>query len=212
MHIKIYFNDKPLFLTDAVTPGLEPYRHHEDTVLMDELSAPAVNAMIHEMKAPQIHAGLFVHSDLEALKQAFFRKFKVIQTGGGLVQNEQGNYLLIFRRGKWDLPKGKLDPGETIEACALREISEETGLERLSIDEHLITTYHTYDENGKHILKENWWYRVHAGGTQVIKPQIEEDITDVKWVASSDISTYMENSMPSIIDVMTAAGLMPDNN
>jgi ADP-ribose pyrophosphatase YjhB (NUDIX family) len=209
MYIKIYFNNKPLFLADTITPGLEPYRHHDDTVFMDELSAPAVNAMIHEMKAPQIHAGLFVHPDFEAMKHAFFKKFNLIRTGGGLVRNDSGDYLLIFRRGKWDLPKGKLDPGESIEECALREINEETGLINLTIEQHLVNTYHTYDENGKHILKENWWYLVKAAGKQLITPQVEEDITEVKWVTGSEIPLYMEKSMPSIIDVMTAASLMP---
>ncbi|RYF96347.1 MAG: NUDIX domain-containing protein [Chitinophagaceae bacterium] len=212
MHIKIYFNDKPLFLADAVTEELEPYRHHDDTVFMEELSSPAVNSMIHEMKAQQIHAGLMVYPDLEAMKHAFFKKFILIKTGGGLVHDENGDYLLIFRRGKWDLPKGKMDPGETIENCALREINEETGLKNLSIERHLVNTYHTYDENGKHILKENWWYLVKAEGQQLITPQTEEDITEVKWVKANEIAAYMENSMPSIIDVMKSASLLPFKN
>jgi 8-oxo-dGTP pyrophosphatase MutT (NUDIX family) len=55
-------------------------------------------------------------------------KKMIIKAGGGIVVNEQNEVLLIYRRGKWDLPKGKLDDGETIEECALREVKEETGL------------------------------------------------------------------------------------
>jgi 8-oxo-dGTP pyrophosphatase MutT (NUDIX family) len=208
MYIKIYFKDKPLFLTDIITPELEPYRHHDDAVYMDEFSSPSLNSMIHEMKSEKIHAGIFLHEDPEKLKLAFMKKFTVIQTGGGLVRNDQGEYLLIYRRQKWDLPKGKLDKGETIEECAVREINEETGLTNLSIEKHLINTYHTYDENGKHILKENWWYLVHAAGPQQITPQTEEDITEVKWVKPGEIEPYTLNSMPSILDVLSASGLI----
>ena len=207
MYLKIYFNNKPLFLTDSITPELEPYRHHDDAVFMDEFSSPGINSMVHEMNVEKVHAGIFLHDDLDALKKAFFRKFKIIQTGGGLVRNDAGEYLLIFRREKWDLPKGKLDIGETLEACALREINEETGLINLSIEKHLINTYHTYDENGKHILKENSWFLVNAAGEQHIQPQIEEEITEAKWVNPSDLKPYTLNTMPSILDVLQAGGL-----
>jgi 8-oxo-dGTP pyrophosphatase MutT (NUDIX family) len=207
MYIKIYFNDKPLFLADSISPYLEQFRHHDDAIYMDEFSSPAVNSMIHEMKAENIHAGIFLHEDLDALKKAFFRKFKLIQTGGGLVRNDVGDYLFIFRRNKWDLPKGKLDEGETIEECAVREINEETGLVNLSIEKHLVNTYHTYDENGKHILKENIWYLVQATGEQHPAPQLEEQITEIKWVNAADLGNYLANTMPSIVDVVNAAGL-----
>ncbi|RYG53931.1 MAG: NUDIX domain-containing protein [Chitinophagaceae bacterium] len=208
MYIKIYFNNKPLFLTDSISPELEPYKHHDDAVFMDELSSPAINSMIHEMKTEKVHAGIFLHENVQALKHAFFKKFIVIQTGGGLVENDKNEYLMIFRRGKWDLPKGKLDEGETIEECTIREINEETKLVDLSIKKHLINTYHTYDENGKHILKENCWYLVHAAGDQRPEPQLEEDITDVKWVSGDNLGTYIQNTMPSIIDVLSEAGLI----
>lgn len=208
MYIKIYFNDKPLFLTDSITPEIEPYRHHDDTVLLDELSSPALNSMIHEMRTARIHAGILLSENFEALKESFLKKFVVIQTGGGLIKNEKGEYLLIYRRNKWDLPKGKLDPGETIEECALREINEETGLVNLTIEKHLINTYHTYDENGKHILKENCWYLVNASGEQHPQPQTEEDITEVRWVKPGEFENYKNNSMPSILDVWKAGGLL----
>src|SRR5688572_95885 len=208
MYIKIYFNDKPLFLTDNITAELEPYKHHDDAVFMDELSSPGINSMIHEMKTEKVHAGIFLNENLEALKHAFFKKFLVIRTGGGLVVNDNDEYLLIFRRGKWDLPKGKLDEGETIEECTIREINEETKLVNLSIKKHLINTYHTYDENGKHILKENCWFLVHAGGEQYPEPQLEEDITEVKWVKPGELDAYITNTMPSIIDVLRAGGLL----
>src|ERR1700735_4829076 len=100
MYIKIYFNDRPLFLCDAMTEEIRAYAHHDDAVLIDEYSPPAVNTMIHEMRRESVHAGIFVHADLAALKKAFWRKFMLVQAGGGLVSDGEQRYLFIQRRGK----------------------------------------------------------------------------------------------------------------
>ena len=114
MHIKIYFNDKPLFLADKLDDETEPYIHHDDAILIDELSAPSVNSMIHEMRQASIHAGIFIHKDFEALKHAFFKKFKIVKAAGGLVLNNHKEMLFIFRRGKWDFPKENLTRGKRL--------------------------------------------------------------------------------------------------
>ena len=89
-----------------------------------------------------------------------------IQAGGGLVENEQREVLFIFRRGKWDLPKGKLDRGETLEQCAIREVEEETGVGQLQLIRFLLITEHEYVERGKKILKETHWWLMKTGGSQ----------------------------------------------
>jgi 8-oxo-dGTP pyrophosphatase MutT (NUDIX family) len=207
MYIKIYFNDKPLFLCDQLDEELDLYAHHDDAVLVDEFSPLAINAMIHEMKAEKVHAGIFIYHDLETLKRAFWKKFILIQAAGGWVQNETGEALFIFRRGKWDLPKGKLDEGETLERCAVREVEEETGLKNVRLGEPLVVTWHTYDENGKHILKESHWYRMTASSKQAITPQLEEQITELRWVPVEEIRPLLHNSFPSVADVVEAAGV-----
>ena len=204
MYIKIYFNDKPLFLCDAMTPEITGYAHHDDAVLIDEFSHPAVNAMIHEMRQAKVHAGIFIHSDLEELRKAVWRKFLLVKAGGGLVLNDEGKYLFIFRRGIWDLPKGKLDPGETIGQCAVREVGEETGLRGVQSDGPLVVTYHTYDENGKHILKETHWYRMHVTDIAGLKPQQEEQITELRWVDGEAMQVLLRNTFPSVRDVIRA--------
>jgi 8-oxo-dGTP pyrophosphatase MutT (NUDIX family) len=212
MYIKIYFNDKPLFLTDEMTEEIQGYAHHDDAVLIDEFSHPAVNAMIHEMRREKVHAGIFVHPDL-----ATWKKFNLIQAGGGLVKNGAQAWLFMFRRGKWDLPKGKLDAGETLEQCAIREVGEETGLSAVHLDSPLLVTYHTYDENGKHILKETHWYRMSVYGGQAEIPvpdervarfQQYEKITEIVWADKEKIAAMTKNTFPSIIDVLKAAGLL----
>lgn len=202
MYIKIYFGTKPVFLCDSISPDLEPYLHHDDAIFMEENSSPAIRSLIHEMEVPKVHAGILLHSDLSALQHAFWKKFTVLKAGGGAVWNEQNKLLFIYRRGKWDLPKGKLDEGETIEACAIREVEEETGIRHPTLNKHLITTYHTYHESGKHILKESWWFEMKANGAQALKPQAEEQITETIWLAPSDWPKVKENTFPSILDVL----------
>ena len=133
MFIKVYFDDKPLFLCDAIDKTIDPFIHHDDAVFIDELDTHTIKTMIHEMQQTKVHAGVFLHSNFEELKKAFFKKFTLVQAAGGLVYNEKKEILLIFRRGKWDLPKGKLDKGEKLEDCAVREVEEETGLTELTI-------------------------------------------------------------------------------
>jgi 8-oxo-dGTP pyrophosphatase MutT (NUDIX family) len=206
MHIKISFNDKPLFLTDSITAEIEPYVHHDDAIFIDEFSLGGIKSMIHEMRQEKVHAGIYLHSNVAELKKAFWKKFMLIKAAGGLVVNEANELLFIFRRGKWDLPKGKLDEGETLEACAVREIQEETGLQKVELNKHLVTTWHTYDESGHHILKETAWYLLSAPKDQALTPQTIEQITQIEWAKASSIEKYVSNTFPAIVDVLKAAG------
>jgi len=160
--------------------------------------------MIHEMQLDKVHAGVFQHTDLEALRKAFYKKFTLVQAAGGLVENENGDLLMIFRRGKWDLPKGKLDKGETLAECAVREVEEETGLQRIQLLTALPVTYHTYHEGSKYILKESYWYHMKVEGTQHLVPQVGEGIDEVKWVSRENAREYYPESFPSVIDVIEA--------
>jgi 8-oxo-dGTP pyrophosphatase MutT (NUDIX family) len=205
MYIRIYFGSKPLFLCDAIDDFIQPYVHHDDAVFIDELNAHTVKSMIHEMEQPQVHAGVFYHDDLEELKKAFFKKFSLIVAAGGFVKNEKAEVLLIFRRGKWDFPKGKLDKGETLEACAVREVEEETGLENVKLISPLIITYHSYHEGTRQIIKETHWFVMKVSGEQNLKPQAEEDIDEIRWVSATTIKTYLEKAYPLITDIVSAA-------
>ncbi|HEV8284865.1 MAG TPA: NUDIX domain-containing protein [Chitinophagaceae bacterium] len=205
MYIKIYFNDKPLFLCDTIDETIQPYVHHDDAVFIDELNAHTVKTMIHEMQQPQVHAGVFYHSDIEELKRAFQKKFTLIQAAGGLVKNEKNSILMILRRGKWDLPKGKLNKAEKLEDCAVREVEEETGLKNTKLNHPLTVTYHTYHEGTKYILKESHWFSMSVTGEQKLTPQIEEDISDIKWIDQKDIDSYLNKTFPLISDIIQSA-------
>jgi len=202
MFIKIYFDVKPLFLCDTVDETLQPYIHHDDAIFIDELNTHTVKAMIHEMEQPEIRAGVFYHADLGALRKAFFKKFTIVQAAGGLVQRSDDDVLLIFRRGKWDLPKGKLDKGETLERCAVREVEEETGLQKVKLSAPLTITNHTYHEGARYILKESHWYRMKATGEQKLVPQTNEGIREIRWVKPQDLRQYYKDAFPSVVDVL----------
>ncbi|MBI5857387.1 MAG: NUDIX domain-containing protein [Sphingobacteriales bacterium] len=202
MYIKIFFDDKPLYLCDVVDETIEPFIHHDDTVFIDELNTHTVKTMIHEMEQPSVHAGVFYHPDLEELKKSFYKKFTIILAAGGLVQNEKKDVLLIFRRGKWDLPKGKLDKKEKLEDCAIREVEEETGLQNVQLISPLTITYHTYHEGARFILKESHWYKMKVSGEQTLVPQTTEDIHEIKWVPPSGLEKFFKDSYPSVVDVL----------
>ena len=205
MYIKIYFNDKPLFLCDDMDETIQPYIHHDDAIFIDKLDPHAVKSMIHEMQQLQVHAGVYFHHNLDELKKAFWKKFTIVKAAGGYVQNEKDEVLMIFRRGKWDLPKGKLDKGEKLEECAIREVEEETGLKKVKIVSALTTTYHTYHEGSRFILKESYWYRMKAKSDELLIPQQEESISAIQWVNDSEMKKCLLNSFPSIIDVVKLA-------
>lgn len=201
-YITIYFEDKPVFLCDEMTPEIDEYRHHPDAVFIDELSTAAINSLLHEIKKPRFHAAIIFDTNFSKLKTVFFKHFELIKAGGGLVKNENDEILMIFRRGKWDLPKGKLDEGETLEECAKREVEEETGLHQLTLIKPLLITYHTYHLFGKHNLKETHWYLMKAGGNEKLIPQTEEEISEIVWVKKENLKNYLDNTFPTIETVL----------
>lgn len=136
-------------------------------------------------------------------------KTKII-AGGGLVLNEAGELLLIFRRGKWDLPKGKLDEGESIEDCAVREVTEETGITGITLGKLIGISYHEYFDTfiNRDVIKETHWFAMQASGAQNLVPQTEEDILEIRWVKGEALAACLENSYDTVIDIIKKAGLI----
>jgi ADP-ribose pyrophosphatase YjhB (NUDIX family) len=129
---------------------------------------------------------------------------KKIIAAGGLITNEKNELLMIFRRNKWDLPKGKLDEGETIEACAQREVREETGIKDLQLVNLVGTTYHEYFEkrSNENVLKETHWFAMRVTGEAKLIPQTEEDIEKIIWADENKLRECLKNTYKNIIDII----------
>ncbi|MBI9039162.1 MAG: NUDIX domain-containing protein [Bacteroidales bacterium] len=146
---------------------------------------------------------VLVKEDIENVFDRFLSNFKVLEAGGGLVKNENDKYLLIFRYGKWDLPKGKTEKGEDIESTALREVEEETSLKGAKIDSKLPDTYHYYEHKGKSIVKKTSWFLMFASSKdQHLIPQLIEDIQKVEWMTKGQVQEVLKTSYRSIIELV----------
>ncbi len=129
---------------------------------------------------------------------------KKIIAAGGLVTNENNELLMIFRRGKWDLPKGKLDEGETLEECAVREVKEETGIGNVELKNLVDITYHQYFDkhSNETVIKETHWFAMQVKGRPELIPQTEEDIEKIIWADKEVIGESLENTYLNIVQVI----------
>jgi 8-oxo-dGTP pyrophosphatase MutT (NUDIX family) len=122
-----------------------------------------------------------------------------VVAAGGIVWNKENSLLMIFRRGKWDIPKGKAEPtDDTFSTTALREVQEECGVGMLRILHHFQNTYHIYFEIDKWVVKETYWYEMFCSDNGEVHPQTSEGITEAKWISLSDIPEKLNNTYGSI--------------
>lgn len=199
----IYFGDKPVFLTDALDlEKINILKAEKSTIFMEGISNYNVQSICKEIEKPDFERGIILHDNLPELKEHFFEQFKIIKAGGGVVRNEKGETLLIFRRGKWDLPKGKLDNNESIEDCAVREVKEETGLSEVELIKPIAITYHTYVEKGTRMMKESHWFEMISNSNQKLIPQTEEDILETKWVSDEKLPEYRKKMFATVADLL----------
>lgn len=155
---------------------------------------------------------LIYHNKTDAGKlfDSFISMFWYLEAAGGIVQNENKERLFIFRFGKWDLPKGKIEKSETPPEAALREVTEETGLSNPVIESELPSTYHIYEHKGKKVLKRTYWYSMKYSGSEQPIPQIEEEITEARWFSPTDYALIHKNTYASL-QSMIEADLNADN-
>ena len=202
MIYKIFINETPLFLTN--TEGvLDAWKNDDKTLIYNYLGKKKFLHPIIDLleKSKKYNRVVVYGNDLEKLWHDFQSIYKIIGAAGGVVKNEQNEVLMIFRRGSWDLPKGKIDDGESPEQAAVREIQEETGLNDVKLGELIGYTYHTYDMKGKRILKKTWWYAMSTIET-ALTPQTSEDIEKAIWVELTTFLDAKPTIYGSILDVL----------
>ena len=146
------------------------------------------------------------HSNVKKLVKDLESLFTVIKAAGGVVRDEKKSILMIYRRGHWDLPKGKLDKGEKKKEAAVREVEEETGVKGIKLKKKIITTRHSFRKNGKRVLKKTYWYKMRAPNQKLV-PQTAEDIEKAEWHDLSKGLKYSDPIYGSIVDVLDQLGI-----
>ncbi|MFN2395326.1 MAG: NUDIX hydrolase, partial [Bacteroidales bacterium] len=126
-----------------------------------------------------------------------------LEAAGGLVQNPGRQILFIFRHGKWDLPKGKPEKNENLEQTAIREVEEECGISGLTILKPLPSTWHIYQlKNHEYTIKRSYWYHMSSKNWKNIKVQIEEGITEARWLDIPVSDKILDNAFLSIKELV----------
>ncbi len=165
----------------------------------------SVLEIIKAIESGEVSESVSVALSQTELLDEILREAKLVEAAGGIVFEPDGRFLLFFRRGWWDLPKGKIDKGESPEQAALREVWEECGLENLKIKAPLPDSYHTYREKGKLILKKTYWYFMSIPEKQNPILQTEEDIEDSVWVSFEEMDAYQYKTYPNILEVVRSS-------
>ncbi len=193
---RIYINEVIVIIARHVPANVTDYK------LLDpeNFNFNVFYKKIKDKKKKQVY--LLLNKEPKEFFKSIRKNLQVIEAAGGLVRNEENKYLFIFRKGKWDLPKGKLDPGENAKRAAVREVEEECGITVTKRGKKICKTWHVYDMNAQTVIKKTSWYQMTAHGQPHLVPQLEEEITDAQWLAEGDFSQVRANTYPLILDVL----------
>lgn len=202
--INIIKSDKKLernefdVIIHAPDEAIVPEKLQEDVLITeaDENHIEFLLQIIKDNRLKKLDSITVTVIDEDSAKHFIKSKFKVIKAAGGLVR--KGNkVLLIYRLKTWDLPKGKLDKGETTVVAAIREVEEECNI-KVSLGEKICSTWHTYTQNGKRILKKTSWYSMDCLDDSTMKPQLEEGIEDIRWMDTREVRYSLYDSYGTI--------------
>lgn len=183
---KVFVNEKKLLLSKQ-SQALEKMLKYESFTTLEIALDLLQNTSVKEMNV--------YGEQIDEIWKEFKKLFRIIEAAGGIVNRPNGDILFIKRLGKWDLPKGKMEKGESREESAVREIEEETNLRNVELRDFINTTYHIYTErNGDRVLKYTHWFEMFFGGEDTSKPQLEEGITEVAWKNTSQIESEVFSS------------------
>lgn len=155
--------------------------------------------ILHNKKLKNLNSITVETGNYEETVEFIKSKFKIIKAGGGVVISDRG-VLMIHRLGLWDLPKGKIEKGESFIEGAKREVQEECNI-KVKVKEKICTTWHTYTKGDKSILKKTAWYLMESIDDSKMKPQFEEDIDEVRWMNEKELNVAMYNTYKSILHV-----------
>ena len=187
---KVFVNDKPIILTSSLKK--------ENNYPVYIYNVVSLNEIIYKLKSG-LYKGVYLYTNsLESAWQDLKSEFIIITAGGGLVLNENQETLFIYRGLKWDLPKGRIEKGESIEETAVREVEEECGIKEVSIAKFLVTTYHLFLHGNDYRLKETHWYLMNTTYKGMLIPQEEEGITEVCFKNKNEAEEALTDTYANI--------------
>jgi len=169
----IFYNENPIYLSDNT--------ENIHNIKSFDFKRSDIFELLNQLKNGHLNGFTLTDETSADLYQDFVQHFKIIEAAGGLVFNETKELLFIFRNGVWDLPKGKIEKGETIEEAALREVEEECGVTDLKLGNFIDKTYHIYEYKNQLVFKITHWFEM-ACSNQKLTPQLEEGITKAEFL------------------------------
>ncbi len=194
---KVHFENRFILLSD------EPDRLQKYGLFYKFNDTKELYRIISEFQEnPTVEAINIYGRNIRHIWKIFRIYFTEVNAAGGLVKHSSGRYLFIEKKGKLDLPKGHMEPGEEPEVCALREVREECGIDGHSIVKQLMPSYHTYTLEGISYLKKTNWFLMNYKGDMIQEPQIQEGITKVEWPLPEEICKIRSNAWFSLMDLI----------
>ncbi len=192
----VFINQRPLYFVEKVETLAAEDRHLKAIYEGNKASLKHYAQILNQSDCA--YAAISIIGNPDKIMADFETLYKLQPAAGGVIRNMEGNILLIYRRGSWDLPKGKIDDGELSEAAALREVSEEVGLHNCEVVRPLTISYHTFiDRKGRNILKPTYWYLMETPD-DVVTLQTEEDIEASVWTNPTEFMKSIEPIFPII--------------
>ena len=187
---KVFVNDCPIILTEN-NNILTNYKK-------ETFNPIEIKSIVTDLFQNNLNGICIICSNLEESWKQFQACFKIQKAAGGKVLNLKNEVLFIYRFDKWDLPKGKLEKGESIEDCAVREVEEECGVTNLTIKKQLETTYHIFERKNKTILKITYWFLMKTDFSGDLIPQEEEAIKEAVFKNEFDTKIALQNTYENI--------------
>ena len=197
---KVFVNQKEIILTSTAPKG-------KGVKVLPLKSTPFKN-IIRIIRTTRVKRLYLTHDNPKKLLSGFKKKLPVTIAAGGVLQHEEGKLLFIYRKKRWDLPKGRVDKGETLEGAAKREVKEETGVKKIKVGKPAGVTYHVFKRNNRYQLKETHWFFMKTSYEGVLTPEIKEDITKATWKNKSKTAKAIKNTYPNIEDLFDKSKLM----
>ena len=187
---QIFYKEKVILLTDVI--------HQGTYIVVLPLKNIKLKKVIKILNNKNIKSVHLFYKKRDKLLKHFFKIIPTVIAARGKILNSKSDTLFIYRNDKWDLPKGKVEKKEQLSETAIREVIEETGIKGTSITKPLDITYHIFKRDEEYRLKITYWFEMFSDYDGEFTPQLNEGISDVKWIKKEDLENIKNNSYPNI--------------